>query len=176
MADFRLLIVLILAISTSGCAPIVSPALAGRVVDAATGEPIPGAEVFTEVHVVYRFAISGASFDWRYTTADGEGRFSFPRQRSEEWLNRFFYSVEYPSLSVAHREYGNIPVPIGKDPNAWLEIVARIEPIPWEVEAIRKARPTVVDRDHTCSGLPSRRCCDVLFSRPDLCAELEQHE
>jgi len=110
---------LLACLLSSSCAPSPGPfrlaAAQGRVVDVASGTPVPRAEVFqwyrgqrgaSDAHPVYHA---------RFTQADGGGRFAFPAETVTSpriWLLR----TEGPSWGVYAEAYGfQRPRPLASD-------------------------------------------------------------
>lgn len=105
------------AATSSSFGPVYAPTLSGRVVDAATGEPVVGASVFAG----YRAALftlgepASRSLDRRSAETDADGRFRIPGHLALSLLPLAVTDWK-PSVRVFHPDYGmNIP---GR-PEAW---------------------------------------------------------
>jgi hypothetical protein len=92
---------------SAGCAGTSVGPLAGRVVDAKTGQSVSGAEIFRTYGATDALAVigepGGNTFTPDWVTTGSDGGFSFPRRWL--WLGGF-YVLDPPSLHWIHPEYG----------------------------------------------------------------------
>jgi len=178
MARSRLLIVglavtifLVFWVPLYNCGPIWARRLEGQVIDKATGQPVPGAEVF--VH--YWFGKGRMGVDWRWVTTDTEGRFVFPGHTAiyHFGLGGCVGPMDrYPSIEVLHPEYGTFFWGGGDyEPDwSWRDVRIEVERDAARLEIFEDARKR---RDPgicgTASGFADEiarkrmRCCEVLF-------------
>ncbi|HEY8153002.1 MAG TPA: carboxypeptidase-like regulatory domain-containing protein [Myxococcota bacterium] len=140
------LIQIALASSLVGCyslGPIWAPRVEGRVVDARTGAPVAGAEVFATYGT--RKWDSGPGNDWGITvatdsswaTTDRDGRFVLPAHWAIEPVPGGCATGKYPWLIAYHPDYGAMSWPNNvnypeqneqKERQFWDSVVIEIEP------------------------------------------------
>lgn len=114
-----------------GCAPLYSPHLSGRIVDAQSNQPVPGAELFTHLEVQ---GLGGGepnvgSTPDRWTTTDAEGRFTFERKLIDPFFSYFITRVEpTPPLLVVDRRYGKIYLEVPDDKAQWSDLSFAVSP------------------------------------------------
>jgi len=108
------------------------------VVDAATGEPVPGAAVTVYHSVGLAFTHGGAiTVAERHARTDAEGRFAVPGTL-HVMMEGGGTSAE-PRVSVAHPEYGWASVGAGKRPEERLHVQVRLDRAPDEIEDLLEA-------------------------------------
>lgn len=176
MAGLRLLAMLALAVaSLLGCfrsrlpAEIVTPRLAGYVVDKRTGEGIAGAELF-----VFRFYswpqlfhTGGAPIATTWTTSDATGYFELPRHVhpvAEDEREGFKLSP-LVFLYFVHRDYTANYLDLPESQDAWTSLRFEIEPEEASIEWMQSPSMS----SHTCgllAGEAYAHCCEILYGDP----------
>jgi hypothetical protein len=156
------------------------PEVRGRVVDAETGQPIAGAEVFIFLNAESRalLQIGSAKLGTKFQTANENGEFAFPAERfgvPRQVRRRWRLLSTHPTVVALHRDYGWG----GRETE---EIIDKLS-----VEIDMKRDPFLLERrgpsgimsihlSDWCGGLsdatyeirstvlrPYYRCCDVVF-------------
>lgn len=107
----RLLILALLCLASTmsfGCVGTSVGPIAGRVVDARTGQGVPGAEVFRSYGATNALAFSGEPSGNTYTpdwvASAPDGTFSFPGRWL--WLGGFYVIDSTPYIEWIHPQYG----------------------------------------------------------------------
>jgi hypothetical protein len=175
MADLRLLAALAMACALlHGCSPrlpaeIVTPRLAGYVIDPRTGEGIAGAELFVYRAVSWPqlFHRGVGPIAARWTTSDERGYFDLPEYRypipeEERKGSRLSPSV---FLRFIHHDYGARYLVLPESREGWASLRFEVEPHPEEIRWVTD--PGFSGR--VCGVLPPdayRHCCEVAYGDP----------
>jgi hypothetical protein len=117
MANPRLLIFVgaIAGVLGAGCyrlpETLEMPEVRGRVVDAETGQPIAGAEVFVWMYAESKamLAISAAKLNAKFQTTNQHGEFAFPAERfvvPRQVRRHWRLLSPAPWVTAVHRDYG----------------------------------------------------------------------
>ena len=181
MADPRLLTrwlaLALVACALSACAigPIWARRLEGRVIDAGTGQPVPGVEVFASYVAQPLFGGSGdLDFDYRFTTTDPEGHFAIPGHLASLAWRLLSWTRSKPDVWLLHRSYGKILYEYSTAsqglPADWQSLELRIRPNEDSLRALSKP----AGADGLCSGNHPdvcRRACIVWWGNLDVCEQ-----
>lgn len=163
------LLVILLGISYVRCTKVHTPRVAGRVVDARSGEAVEGADVMVYRTVDHAISHSRLHFDYRWTTTGPNGSFSF--EPSTVWKPEgtwWWRLEEEPSLNLIHPQYGSPPTFVPDDPAKWGNFELAIEPSQRTLDALQDRFRSVV----ICGGLNGRgyrHCCKVAYGGADQC-------
>ena len=177
MADPRLLktvpILCVVLLLLLGC-QLYAPRVAGRVVDAQSGEGIEGVTVFRTVTFYDRLGgltgrpvFNSTGSVWATTAADGS--FEIPAAPLGVRKPLFRLKGKPPALTWVHPEYGWGDFYEREADLDRMEI--RAERDPAKLEQMRGTRG-VYASDNTCSfyeAEPSDYCCEVAFGSVDRC-------
>jgi hypothetical protein len=114
VADLRLLstaVILVAALLSGGCATTYTRRVAGRVIDAKTGEPVVGADVMV-YRKARRFREHGSlwvNFGHRWQETDESGHFDFPpvRDKKPYRVGGLLWTLkDDPTVRVTDERYG----------------------------------------------------------------------
>ena len=181
MADPRLLTSwLALALVTcalSACAigPIWARRLEGRVIDAGTGQPVPGVEVFASYVAVPLLTGAGnADFDYHFTTTDAQGHFAIAGHFASQAWRFLSWTRSKPDFWLVHRSYGDLLYEYSTAsqglPADWQSLELRIRPNEDSLRVLSKPE-NAGDLGPCLSYDPDacRRACVVWWGSLDVC-------
>jgi hypothetical protein len=178
MEDLRLLMLIggLSAALGTGCARLPEtlnmPEVRGQVVDAESGQPIAGAEVFIFLYAESTavLTIGSVKLGTRFQTAGSNGEFNFPAEKVQvprQFRRHWRLPWTVPTVIALHRDYGKG----GLEPEEIDDLLA--------VTVKVKRNPLLLDRkgpngvmsnnlSDWCGGYSDEafyRCCDVVFGR-----------
>ena len=182
MAGLRLLGLALFVLCTSGAScsqDVPTPVVSGQVVDARTGEPVVGAEVFISFHASNRLGwldgTAGGSIGFRWTTTDENGEFAF-EDVVMEGVAGHLEVEDVPWLFLVHRDYGTHTLYARGGPEQYLD--ARFEIEPHENSLRLMTKPS--ELSSVCGGLRGRaysHCCDYVYGPEEReCKETHRYD
>jgi hypothetical protein len=163
------------ALSACAIGPIWARGLEGRVVDAGTGQPVPGVEVFASY--VAEPLLTGAGdvdFDYHFTTTDEQGHFAIPGHFASQAWRFLSWTRTKPDVWLLHRSYGKILYSYSTAsyglPEDWQNLELKIRPYEDSLRVLSKPENAgalcVGDHPDVC-----RRACVVWWGSLDVCEQ-----
>jgi hypothetical protein len=170
-----MLALLALCALQAGCTlgPIWARHLDGRVVDARTGDPIPGATVFASFEVSGGMGFTSArTTNTRWTTTDSDGRFVLTG-RFAVWPDTLAAFKNAPTVDVFHPDYGLSVTAFGGHRGrhfpGWRGLVLEVEPSVLDLDQLLENHRTL----SLCHGLDNHACrhlCRVAYGEAAPCS------